>query len=118
MVISPLTYSNAASYSWLEGAFKYVSGLMTKKPEPAVSIRTAYGNIGIRGTEFIARYVPGTETVEIHLISGALLLSPKETSTSTLVTAPVSVRFTANSVTTAPLTRRAYDGQQRPILIR
>jgi hypothetical protein len=110
--------ANAASYSWMDGAFRYVSGLIAKKPDPDVSIKTAYGNIGIRGTEFIARYLPNTGTAEIHLISGSLLFSPKETSSSTLVTAPVSIRFTANSVTTAPLTRRAYDGQQRPILIR
>ncbi len=110
--------ANAAEVSFMEGTFRYVSGLIAKKQEPTVSINTAYGNIGIRGTEFIARYVPGVATVEIHLISGALLLSPKETSTSTLVTAPVSVRFTPNSVTTAPLTRRTYDLQKRPILIR
>lgn len=110
--------ANGSSDSWLSGAFKYTSGLIAKEPGSDVSINTAYGNLGIRGTEFVGRYLPNTEVLEIHLISGSLLLSPKELSTSTLVTAPVTARFTANSVTTAPLTRRAYDGHKRPILIR
>ncbi len=41
---------NAAEYSITEGAFKYVSGFIAKKPDPVVSIKTAYGSIGIRGT--------------------------------------------------------------------
>jgi hypothetical protein len=108
--------TNGAAYSWLDGQFKYVSGLMSKKEHP--EFRTNFGCICIRGTEFVGRYLPNTEALEIHLISGALLLSPKETATSTLVTAPVTVRFTANSVTTTPLTRRSYNGQALPIFIR
>lgn len=41
---------NSASYSILDGAFNYVSGLMTKQPDPNAHINTRYGNIGIRGT--------------------------------------------------------------------
>ncbi|MDP3070797.1 MAG: FecR domain-containing protein [Opitutaceae bacterium] len=108
--------ANGSSYSWMEGQFRYVSGLIAKKENS--DFTTVYGNLGIRGTEFIGRYLPNAEALEIHLISGSLLLSPKEISTSTLVTAPVSVRFSADAVTTTPLTRRAYNGQAVPILIR
>ena len=43
---------NAAEYSVLQGAFNYVSGLIAKNPTPDVTVNTAYGSIGIRGTEF------------------------------------------------------------------
>lgn len=42
---------NKASYNVLGGTFQYVSGLIAKKKDPAVSIDTPYGTIGIRGTK-------------------------------------------------------------------
>lgn len=42
--------NDKARYSVLEGAFKYVSGLIGKKSEPDISINTNYGSLGIRGT--------------------------------------------------------------------
>ncbi len=41
---------NKASYNIFDGAFSYLSGLMTKQPEPSVRISTNYGSIGVRGT--------------------------------------------------------------------
>lgn len=41
---------NKARYSVLKGAFLYVSGLMTKRPDPDVTIETPYASLGIRGT--------------------------------------------------------------------
>ena len=43
---------NQARYSVLEGAFRYVSGLVAKKDKPDVDIETPVGSIGIRGTDF------------------------------------------------------------------
>lgn len=43
---------NSARYSVLEGAFRYVSGLIARKPDPDVNITTPVGSIGIRGTDF------------------------------------------------------------------
>jgi len=43
---------NKASYSVLQGAFQYVSGLIGKKENPDVHIDTPVGSIGIRGTDF------------------------------------------------------------------
>ena len=51
------------------------------------------------------------------LIAGALLLSPKALSTSTLMTAPVIVRFTKDDVKTVPLVRRDYDQHKRSVYI-
>jgi len=42
---------NSGVYSVLSGSFEYVSGLLAKKKDPDVTIRTQYGNIGIRGTK-------------------------------------------------------------------
>jgi hypothetical protein len=44
---------NHANYSVM-GAFQYVSGLVAKKPEPEVTIKTPVGSIGIRGTDITA----------------------------------------------------------------
>lgn len=44
------TSGNKARYNILQGSFAYVSGLMTKKPNPDAQIATPYGTIGIRGT--------------------------------------------------------------------
>jgi hypothetical protein len=44
--------NNKASYSVMQGAFQYVSGLIGKKTNPDVHIDTPVGSIGIRGTDF------------------------------------------------------------------
>ncbi len=46
------TADNKARYSVIEGAFRYVSGLVAKRENPDVSISTPVGSIGIRGTDF------------------------------------------------------------------
>lgn len=46
------TDSNAGRFSITRGAFLFVSGLITKISKPDVQVNTAYGTIGIRGTEF------------------------------------------------------------------
>lgn len=48
------TSDNKARYSFLSGAFEYISGLMTKKPDPDVGITTPFGSIGVRGTRLWA----------------------------------------------------------------
>jgi len=45
---------NHARYSFLTGTFNYMSGLMTKKPDPDVKIETVFGSIGVRGTRLWA----------------------------------------------------------------
>lgn len=41
---------NKGRYSFLRGAFLFTSGLMTKNDRPDVTLETAYGSIGLRGT--------------------------------------------------------------------
>ena len=54
-VYDPDGTANRASYSFLEGVFQYVGGLIEQKDPANVSINTAFVGIGIRGTEFIAK---------------------------------------------------------------
>lgn len=44
--------NNKGRYSILRGAFLYTSGLIAKKDNPDVQVKTPYGSIGIRGTSF------------------------------------------------------------------
>lgn len=45
---------NQAKFSVLAGAFQWVSGMISKREDPDVEIRTTFGSIGIRGTSFWA----------------------------------------------------------------
>lgn len=46
------TTNNKGRYSILRGAFLYTSGLIAKKDNPDVQVKTPYGSVGIRGTAF------------------------------------------------------------------
>src|SRR5690606_10605176 len=50
---------NYATYSVMEGAFLYVSGLLAKKEIPDVTINVPQGSIGIRGTKFWGGAIDG-----------------------------------------------------------
>lgn len=62
--------SNKGRYSVLDGAFEYVSGLITKKPDPDVQIDTPAGSIGIRGTDLTGGDEDGQ--YGIHVDEGAV----------------------------------------------
>jgi len=56
---------NKGRYSVLAGAFRYVSGLVAKKPNPDVLIATPIGSIGIRGTDFWGGMMDGSYGVQV-----------------------------------------------------
>ena len=62
---------NKARYSVLEGTFDYLSGLVAKKKDPDVQIKTTYGSIGIRGTQLWGGHVPG-HGYGIYVSEGAI----------------------------------------------
>lgn len=43
---------NKGEFNILAGSFQYLSGLIARKKDPDVTIKTSYGSIGIRGTTF------------------------------------------------------------------
>jgi hypothetical protein len=95
--------------SLLQGAFLYLSGLIGKKQNADVHIETPVGTIGIRGTEFIAKYDEHAGRVEVNLIHGAVDVSPKRTKTAAAFNAPVTILFDEANARTAPLTQVQYD---------
>ncbi|HET9401130.1 MAG TPA: FecR family protein [Candidatus Acidoferrales bacterium] len=101
--------SNRALYSYLEGAFQYVSGLIGKKADPDVNIETPVGTIGIRGTEFIFRTDATKGMSELDLIDGSVSFGSTASSAGTTYTAPVTVVFAAGSARTAALTQAQYN---------
>lgn len=57
---------NRAVYNVLRGAFYYVSGLIAKKPDPDVTVKTLYGSIGVRGTQFWGGDIDGEYGVLVN----------------------------------------------------
>jgi hypothetical protein len=109
-VYDPNGTSNKASYSILEGAFQYVSGLIGKKDPADVKIDTAYGEIGIRGTEFIVKSDGKPNNLEIDLISGAIALTPTGSTTAgPTMSAPVQIEVTPQGMQVLPLTEDQYN---------
>lgn len=103
------TSSNRASYSFLNGAFQYVSGLIAKKHDPDVNIETPVGSLGIRGTEFVFRMDATKGMSELDLIDGSVSLAAAGRGAGTLYTAPVTVVFAPGGAKTAVLTQAQYN---------
>lgn len=111
-VYDPVNHQNDGSVlNAIQGAFKYVSGLIGKHDDN-VSIKNPYGNIGIRGTEFINRRDPCSTTQEVYLIHGQLAIKPTYASVTNIVDAPATILFDATNVWTSGLTQAAYDAMK------
>lgn len=94
--------------SFLQGVFSYTSGLIDKHDDNA-TINTAYGSLGIRGTQFISRRDPCSATQEVYLIHGQLAIQPTYASVTNVVDAPATIFYDATNVWTSGLTQEAYD---------
>ena len=109
---------NRAHYSWFDGGFSYVSGLIGKKGNPDVVIDTVYGCIGIRGTEFIGQLDATAQVATLKLIKGTLECSPRQISTSSTQSGPITIGLSSAAVTTSPLTLQHYNTVRPTFLIR
>jgi len=113
--------ANQASFSWSGGALRWVSGLLDKgpdyvsglvgKPVPITIDDRYIGNIGIRGTEFVA-HEDASHTVEIDLIKGALDITPKQKPSPASFTGPVTIMFDSFSAKASVLTQAEYDARK------
>jgi hypothetical protein len=101
-------------FSALQGAFVYAGGLLEKDNHNA-GINTAYGSIGIRGTEFISRRDPCSTTQEVYLIHGQLAVKPINSTVTNIVNAPATIFYDATNVTILGLTQAAYDALKNEI---
>jgi hypothetical protein len=108
-VYDPEGTANRAHYSFLKGVFQYVGGLLDQKDPAGVKIDTAYGSIGIRGTEFIAKSDGTPNNLEIDLITGAIALTSTGGVAGPTASAPAQIEITPSGIKVLPLTQDQYD---------
>ena len=108
-IYDPNSTHDKASYSFLEGAFQYLSGLIGKKDPADVKIDTPVGGIGTRGTEFIVKSDATPNHLEIDLISGAIVLTPTGGAVGPAMSAPAQMKVTPSGMQVLPLTQDQYN---------
>jgi hypothetical protein len=91
---------NKASYSILQGAFQYVSGLLEKQRDRDVNIDTPYGCICIRGTELISKVDTTAKTVEFDPTAGPA---------GSTITAPAQIKVGGSGIQVLPMTQDQYN---------
>jgi FecR protein len=109
-VYDPTTGQGSSFYSYLQGAFMYVSGLIGKNNPGQENVDTPVGSIGIRGTEFITQVSPDQSSVQVALGEGEVAITPTSSDVTTTMDAPESATFDSSSVTgPSPLTESAFE---------
>jgi len=108
-VFEPTGSQNKARFSWLQGAFQWLSSEIGKKEDYDTQIDVEFGEIGIRGTEFVAQYNAAAGTVEVDLINGAVDIEPKQAATQSSFTGPITIVLSASGAKTSPLTQAQYN---------
>ncbi len=100
-----------AQYRLLEGAFQYISGLLTKQKDADVRIHTDYGCLGIRGTELVAKLDLTAKSLTAYLIEGAVAPGPttEAVHTAAPVSAPLQIVISPSGINTVPLTQDQYN---------
>ena len=107
-VFDPNSNTGSSHVSFLRGVFESVSGYIGHQGDEV--IQTAYGVLGIRGTEFIVQQDPCSSTEMVYLIQGELGITPLDTpGVTNICDAPVTISVTASTVTTAPLDQATFD---------
>lgn len=120
MAIDKFVYNSAdhtgsTFFEMLQGIFVYTSGLIGKEDPDNLNVDTPVGNLGIRGTEFIARRDPCSKTQEVYLIHGQLAVKPRYSGVTNVVDAPATIFYDATNMVTSGLTQAAYDAMLNQI---
>jgi hypothetical protein len=109
-VYEPDGKSNKARYTFLQGIFQYIGGLIEKRDSADVNIDLPVGSLGIRGTEFVAKSDGTPGNLEIDLITGAVALTPTgSASAGPTMSAPVQIEVTPSGTHVLPLTQDQYN---------
>src|SRR5207248_2707231 len=100
-VYDPNSQTGSSSLGILRGTFEYTSGLIGHNDPDGEHLHTAYGVLGIRGTQFIVQQDPCSSTQIVYLIQGELAITPLNTpGVTNICDAPVTISVTATSVAT------------------
>ncbi len=108
-VYDPDGTANRAGYTFLEGVFQYVGGMIEQKDPTKVNIQTPLGQLGIRGTEFIAKSDGTPNNLEINLITGAIAHFRTGGPAGPTTSAPAQIEITPSGTRILPLTQDQYD---------
>jgi hypothetical protein len=99
----PQTQEGRSSLSVGAGFFHLLSGLIGKKHDPEnVQIQTAYGCIGIRGTQLYVAVDEVAEHIEITHMHGTISFTPRATGLTALYEAPLQLSIDADGVVALP----------------
>jgi FecR protein len=113
-VFDPQGHSGAV-YSWMEGAFQYISGHLVKSKDSNARIEASFGTLGIRGTEFIVRKDSGSGG-SIALIQGSLDVTALGATAPMTITGPVMISLDDAGTRTSRLTQAQYDAMKTQLL--
>ncbi len=109
-VYNPTTQQGSSLFSFLQGAFTYVSGLIGKNDPGQENVETPVGALGIRGTEFIAQVNPTQSTLQMDLIEGEVAITPTLSGVATTMDAPEAATSDSSSVSEpTPITESAFE---------
>ena len=78
---------NSARLELVEGAFRFVTGLITRQDDPQLSVDTPSGTIGVRGTDFWGGYLDAG-VLDVVLLDGEHRLEVRNDLGSVLIAEP------------------------------
>jgi hypothetical protein len=61
--------SNSARLEFVEGAFRFITGLITRQADPQLTVTTPAATIGIRGTDFWGGYLQ-PDVLDVIMLEG------------------------------------------------
>ncbi|UXD86178.1 FecR family protein [Thalassolituus hydrocarboniclasticus] len=61
--------SNSARLEFVEGAFRFITGLITRQTDPQLTVTTPAATIGIRGTDFWGGYLQ-PDVLDVIMLEG------------------------------------------------
>lgn len=109
----PDNQAGMAHYSFLGGAFNYISGLIGKQANHDIQINTPMGSIGIRGTELIANLT--AQNIIVYLDEGEITATPGNSGALGDYLAQTVITFDPNSATTSAFSQSDYDAVKQQI---
>jgi len=80
--------ANSAAFEFTKGAFRIVTGLITKTDKPNFSVHTPIGTIGVRGTDFWGGNLSSADNIDIILLDSEHPLTVENAHGKVVITEP------------------------------
>lgn len=109
-VYDPKTGSGTLKTKLTIGLFRWVTGKVAQKAPIRINIRLPAGDLGTRGTDFIANYDPGARTLTVHTYEGIVTYTPDATGQTQEIPSGQSAVFQEDgTIQSMPLSPTAWD---------